>query len=111
MMTLVMSSVLVVAAAQSAAVNTARDGLRNCFKTAIEQAKAEKVAKDGFQPFAKSHCTTQANSFMAAVWAFDAKNKVSKKQSNADAELQIEDFLFTADEKFQREAAAPAPGQ
>jgi len=28
---------------------------------------------------------------------------VSKKQSNADAELQIEDFLFTADEKFQRE--------
>ena len=103
MMTLLLSSVLVLAAVQNAAVNTARDGLRNCFKEAITQAKADKVAKDGFQPFARTHCATQASKFTAAVWSFDAKNKVSKKQSNADAELQIEDFLFTADEKFQRE--------
>ena len=104
MMTLVMSSVLMLAAVQSAAVNSARDGLRSCYKAAIEQAKTDKVAKDGFQPFAKGKCAAQQNSFTAAVWAFDAKNKVSKKQSNADAELQIEDFLVVADEKFQREA-------
>jgi hypothetical protein len=103
MMTLLLSSVLVVAAAQSAAVNSARDGLRNCFKEAVTQAKTDKIPKDGFQTFARTHCTAQASKFTAAVWAFDAKNKVSKKQSNADAELQIEDFLFTADEKFQRE--------
>ena len=69
MMTMVMSSVLLLAAVQSAAVNNARDGLRNCFKSAIEQAKTNKVAKDGFQPFAKTHCSTQASSFTAAVWA------------------------------------------
>ena len=103
MMTLVMSSVMMLAAVQSAAVNTARDGLRNCYKAAAEQAKADKVAKDGFQPFARGKCSAQQDSFTAAVWAFDSKNKVSKKQSNADAELQMEDFLFVADEKFQRE--------
>jgi hypothetical protein len=103
MMTLVMSSVLVLAAAQSAAVNSARDGLRNCFREAITQAKTDKVAKDGFQPFARTRCATQATSFTAAVWAFDVKNKVSKKQSNADAELQIEDFLVSAEERYQRE--------
>ncbi|HEX6218419.1 MAG TPA: hypothetical protein VFZ35_04015 [Sphingomicrobium sp.] len=108
MMTLVMSSVLMLAAVQSAAVNSARDGLRNCLRDAIPQAKAANIAKDGFQDFARARCADQATSFTAAVWAFDVKNKVSKKQSNADAELQIEDFLFTADEKFQRESA---PGQ
>jgi hypothetical protein len=98
-----MSSVLVLAAAQSAAVNSARDGLRNCFREAITQAKTDKVAKDGFQPFARTRCATQATSFTAAVWAFDVKNKVLKKQSNADAELQIEDFLVSAEERYQRE--------
>ncbi|HET7708044.1 MAG TPA: hypothetical protein VFK50_00760 [Sphingomicrobium sp.] len=104
MMTLVMSSVLILAAAQNATVNAARDGLRNCFREAIAQAKTDKVAKDAFQPFARTRCATQASSFTAAVWAFDVKNKISKKQSNADAELQIEDFLVMADERFQREA-------
>lgn len=106
MMTLLVSSALVMAAAQNAAVNSARDGLRNCFKEAINQAKTDKVAKEAFQPFARTRCAAQASSFTAAIWAFDAKNKVSKKTSNADAELQIEDFLVTADEKFQREGVA-----
>ncbi|HVH37842.1 MAG TPA: hypothetical protein VM757_04565 [Sphingomicrobium sp.] len=103
MMILVMSFALVSAAAQNAMINSARDGLRSCFKAAATQAKAEKVAKDGFQPYARTHCATQASKFMDAVWAFDAKNKVGKKQSNADAALQIEDFLVVADEKFQME--------
>lgn len=106
MVTLFMSSVLVLAAAQNAAVNSARDGLRNCFKEAITQAKTDKVAKDAFQPFARTRCAAQASKFTDAVWAFDAKNKLSKKTSNADAELQIEDFLVMADEKFQREDTA-----
>ena len=103
MMNWVISSVIVLAAVQSAAINSARDGLRNCFKAAIAQAKTDKVGKDGFGPFARGKCAAQEQSFTAAVWAFDSKNKVSKKQSNADAELQIEDFLFVADEKFQKE--------
>ena len=104
MIALVMSSVIMLAAVQSAAVNSARDGLRNCFKEALTQAKTDKVAKAGFQPFARGRCAAQENSFTAAVWAFDSKNKVPKKQSNADAQLQIEDFLIMADEKYQREA-------
>ena len=104
MLGLMMSSVIMLAAVQSAAVNSARDGLRNCFREAITQAKTDKVPKDGFQPFARGRCASQETGFTAAVWAFDAKNKVSKKQSNADAQLQIEDFLVMYDEKYQREA-------
>jgi hypothetical protein len=104
MLGLVMSSMIMLAAVQSAAVNNARDGLRNCFKEAVAQAKTDKVPKDGFQAFAHSRCAAQETSFTAAVWAFDVKNKVSKKQSNADAQLQIEDFLIMAEEKYQREA-------
>lgn len=104
MLSLVMSFALVSATAQNAMVNSARDGLRSCFKAAAAQAKAENIAKDGFQPFARTHCATEASKFVGAVWAFDSKNKMSKKQSNADAELQIEDFLAVADEKFQMEA-------
>ena len=100
MMPLVMSSVLVLAAVQSAAINSAREGLRNCFKEAITQAKTDKVAKDGFQPFAKTRCTAQSSSFTAAIWAFDAKNKVSKKQSEKDAEFQIEDFVTSAADRY-----------
>ena len=104
MLGLVISSAIMLAAAQSATVDGARNGLRNCFKEAITQAKTDKIAKDGFQPFARTRCAAQETSFTAAVWAFDAKNKVPKKQSNADAQLQIEDFLTMADEKYQRDA-------
>ena len=103
MMTFVMSAALVSAAVQNAMVNSARDGLRSCFKEAVTKAKSEKIAKDGFQPYARTQCAAQASKFTDAVWAFDAKNKVAKKQSNADAELQIEDFLVVAAEKFEAE--------
>ncbi len=103
MMILVMAAALVSAAAQNATINSARDGLRNCFKEAATKAKADKMAKEAFEPFARSQCAAQATKFTDAVRAFDSKNKLSKKQSNADAELQIEDFLFVATEKFEAE--------
>lgn len=100
MMTTIMTSILALAAVQSAATNSARDGLRTCIKEASTQAKTDKVAVDAFLAFAKGRCTAQEEGFTAAMWAFDAKNKVSKKQSAEDAALQIEDLLTVASERY-----------
>lgn len=100
MIVTIMSSVLALAAVQSAATNSARDGLRTCIREASTQAKTDKVAVDAFLAFAKGRCATQEQSFTAAIWAFDAKNKISKKQSAEDAALQINDLLTVASERY-----------
>ena len=45
------------------------------------------------------------SSFKSAIWAFDSKNKVSKKQSESDAELQVEDFVAVAADKYVADSA------
>ena len=115
MMNLVISSVIVLAAVQTAAANGARDTLRTCVKSAMTQAKTDKLTVDAFKTFVRTQCATQEQGFTAAMWAFDSKNKVSKKQSAEDAELQIEDMVATASDRYELEAklaapkAAPAP--
>src|SRR5690349_18920171 len=113
MVNLVISSVIVLAAVQTAAANGARDSLRTCVKSAMTQAKSDKLTVDAFKTFARSQCASQEQGFSAAMWAFDSKNKVSKKQSAEDAQLQIEDIVATASDRYEFEMkppkAAPAP--
>jgi hypothetical protein len=117
MMNVVISSVIVLAAVQTAAANGARDTLRTCVKTSMTQAKSDKLTVDAFKAFAMSQCSTQAAGFTAAMWAFDSKNKVSKKQSAEDAQLQIEDIVASASDRYEFETkdaapkAAPPPAQ
>jgi hypothetical protein len=103
MMMTSISLLLSLAAVQNAATNAARDGLRTCIKEASTQAKTDKVAVDAFLAFAKGRCTAQEQSFTAAIWAIDSKNKVSKKQSAEDAAFQIEDLLTVASERYALE--------
>ncbi len=73
---------------------------RTCIKQATVEAKGAKVTNDGFTAFVRQKCSAQETSFKSAVWAFDSKNKVSKKQSESDAEFQIEDFLSMAADHY-----------
>ena len=100
MIGLVAASVMWAAAFQSAAADGARSTLRTCIKQAATEAKGQKMAADALSTFAMQKCTSQAASFKSAVWAFDSKNKVSKKQSESDAEFQIEDFLSMAADHY-----------
>ena len=63
---------------------------------------------DGFVAFAHANCSSQEQGLKAAIWAFDAKNKVSRKQSEEDANLQIEDYVLTAEDKYRARAPKPA---
>ena len=107
MIVLVAASVMWAAAFQSAAADGARSTLRTCIKEAAVEAKTQKMASDAFSAFALQKCTSQAASFKSAIWAFDSKNKVSKKQSESDANVQIEDFVATAASRYQAELQTP----
>jgi hypothetical protein len=97
---LAIASAIFAAAFQTAAADGARTALRTCIKQATVEAKGAKVTNDGFTAFVRQKCSAQETSFKSAVWAFDSKNKVSKKQSASDAELQVEDFLAVAADKY-----------
>ena len=105
MIELVFASAIYFAGMQTPAADKARTALRTCIKSASEQAKSQKIPLDGFQDFVRAQCTAQEGGLKTAVWAFDSKNKVSKKQSESDAELQVEDFVAVAAEKYVAHSA------
>ena len=105
MIELVIASAIHAALVQSTAADNARSVLRACIKQATEQAKSQKLPASGFAAFANQQCASQAASFKAAVWAFDSKNKVPRRQSEADAQLQIEDFVTMAAERYSLETS------
>jgi Tfp pilus assembly protein FimT len=105
MIELAIASAIFAAAFQSTAADNARTALRNCIKQATTEAKAQKVAGAAFPAFVRQKCAAQESSFKSAVWAFDSKNKVSKKQSESDANLQVEDFVTSAADRYAMESA------
>lgn len=105
MISVLIGSAIWAAAFQSAAADGARSALRTCIKSATTEAKAQKVANDAVAAFIRQKCAAQESSFKSAVWAFDSKNKVSKKQSESDANFQIEDFVTSAADRYAMESA------
>jgi hypothetical protein len=105
MIVVMIASAIWAAAFQSAAADGARTALRTCIKSASAEAKTQKVANDAVGAFIRQKCTAQETSFKSAVWAFDSKNKVSKKQSESDANFQIEDFVTSAADRYAMESA------
>ena len=108
MIELVVASAIYAVSWQTAAANNARQQLVQCLKTAATKAEADKLAPDGFAAFALQSCTAQADSLKAAIWTIDAKHKVPRKQSEADADLQIEDYVATAEDRY-RVTVTPKP--
>lgn len=104
MIVLMLTSAIYAAAFQTAAANDARTAFRTCLKQASVDAKGQKITSDAFAAFARQKCSAQETGFKSAMWAFDSKNKVSKKQSESDAELQVEDFLATASDHYAADA-------
>lgn len=105
MIQLAIASAILALAWQSAAADNARTALRTCLKQAAVEAKAQKIANDAFPAFVRQKCSAQASSFKAAVWAFDSKNNVSRRQSESDANVQIDDFVSVAQQRYEMENA------
>ncbi len=78
---------------QTAAINGQRDSYANCLDQGVQAAKAQKLAPDALSASLKQSCAASADSFRAALIAFDVKNKIAKARATADAQLQLDDLL------------------
>ena len=58
------------------------------------------MSTDAITALIHEKCTAEEANFKSAVWSFDSKNKVSKKQSESDSTLQIDDFVATAADRY-----------
>ncbi|MCL6682973.1 hypothetical protein [Sphingomonas alba] len=92
-----------------------RDDYANCLHKIQSQAEAQKVAPDQYSAFAKQQCSSQGATFKAALVAFDTKNGVKRDRASSDADMQLDDYVASSQEKyaakvkFDAPRAAPAP--
>jgi hypothetical protein len=104
MMKLLAASAILAMAWQNAAADGARTALRTCIKQATTEAKGQMLDTDAITALIPQKCSAQETSFKSALWAMDSKNKVPKKQSDSDAEFQVEDFVTSAADRYAAEA-------
>ena len=71
-----------------------------CLRDAVVNAKIAKVAGDGFKAYARETCAAAETAFKAERVAFNVKNGMSRKAAAEDFEGQIEDYLYSAEDKY-----------
>jgi hypothetical protein len=107
MIALVGASAIYLIATQ-AAINGPREAFTNCLKEQSSKAAAEKVGGDGFEAYVRNACTGQLGAFKSAIVSFDMKNKMTRKDSSADADLMIGDFVSSAVDNYKYRSGAKA---
>ena len=100
---MIIASAIVLAMLQNAAATSARSSLVDCLRSAAAEAKKTNVAADGLVPHMKQACEAHAAKLKGVLVAFDVKNGISRKQAGADADLQLEDYYATQEEKYRFE--------
>ncbi len=102
------SLILAAAMAQATVADGARKAFSACLKSAEQSAKAEKIAADAFEAYAHQKCAAAESSFKSGLAGFNRKNGMSSKAAAEDAQLQIDDYVFSATERY--EFAVEDPG-
>lgn len=97
---MLITSILLAVAAPGPVAATARNAYSTCLKSAIAEALKQKLPSDGFSAFAHQHCQAQEGSFKSGLAAFNVKNGMSKAAAAEDAQLQIDDYVFSAQDTY-----------
>ena len=105
MIKLLAASAILAAAWQTSAADSARSALRTCIKAAATEAAGQKMTSDALPAFIHQKCGAEEVKFKSAVWAFDSKNKVPKKDSESNSQVQIDDFVTSAADRYAMETA------
>ncbi len=79
----------------------------SCLGQAVASAKSANVGVDGFKDYARKTCATVESGFKAKLVTFNVKNGMSKKSAADDAELQLSDYVYTAEERYRYSAQPP----
>ena len=99
---------MVAAAALFAGVSAEpRQAYSACLKDAVANAKIANVTADGFKAYAQQTCASAEGSFKASLSAFNVKNGMSKKSAGEDAQVQIDDYLYSAEDRYRGSLAPP----
>lgn len=94
------ASVIFLTASQ-AVINGPREAFRACLKEQSSRASSEKVAAGAFEAYARNACGAQLGAFKNAVIKFDMSNKMSRKASDDDADMMIDDVMASAIENYK----------
>jgi hypothetical protein len=86
-----------------------RQAYSACLQTAVASAKVAKVPADGFKTYAHQNCAAIEDSFRSSLAAFNVKNGMGKKSATEDAQVQIDDYVFTAEDKYRFSLGTPKP--
>ncbi|MFP5329316.1 MAG: hypothetical protein ACLGHC_04160 [Alphaproteobacteria bacterium] len=81
--------------------NADRTAYVSCLKNAVVSAKSANVGVDAFKDYAHKTCAAIEESFKAKLVAFNLKNGMSKKAAAEDADIQLEDYVYTAEERYR----------
>ena len=112
MITILIAAMLGGAGAETELRNTFAD----CLKAAVQQAKTQKIAPDGYVAFARTACANSEAPFKAALINADVQHGMSHKDSVSDADSQLDDYFsewldhYKADVQRNANDAAAADG-
>lgn len=100
--------VIVIAAAMTMQAATGdRSAYVSCLKDAVTSAKGANVGVDAFKDYAHKACASVEQGFKAKLVSFNVKNGMSKKAAAEDADVQLEDYVYTAEERYRYSVEAP----
>ena len=101
--------VIVVAAAMmmQGGGDAPRNAYRSCLNDAVMSAKGANVAVDGFKDYAHKTCASVEDGLRSKLVSFNVKNGMSKKSAADDAQVQLEDYMYTYEEKYRYSGQSP----
>ena len=84
-----------------------RSAYRSCLNSAVSSAKSANVGVDGFKDYAHKTCSAYEESFKAKLVSFNVKNGMSRKAAADDAQVQLDDYVYTAEERYRYSVESP----
>lgn len=104
-----MIAMFVVAAAMmvQAASAESRSAYVSCLREAVVSAKGANITVDGFKAYARQTCASVEGGFKSKLVSFNVKNGMSKKMAADDADVQLDDYMYTAEEKYRYSVQPP----
>ncbi len=105
------TSLLAAAAFLAGIAGDSRQAYSACLKDAVANAKITKIPGDGFKAYAHQACAAAEDSFKKSLAAFNIKNGMGKKSATEDAQIQIDDYVFAAEDKYRFSIQPPRTSQ